>query len=154
MAAIMMKNGLARSSDEAFDLITSGMQRVSTQMRGEMPEILHEYSTHFRNMGFTGAETMSLLVNMAQQGKFALDKTGDAIKEFSIRGSDMSKNSVSAYKTIGLDAAAMSSAIATGGDSARRAMEKTARGLLSIQDPATRANAAISLLVLQLKICP
>lgn len=145
MAAIMMKNGLARSSDEAFDLITSGMQRVSTQMRGEMPEILHEYSTHFRNMGFTGAETMSLLVSMAQQGKFALDKTGDAIKEFSIRGSDMSKNSVSAYKTIGLDAAAMSSAIATGGDSARRAMEKTARGLLSIQDPATRANAAISL---------
>ncbi|VTM15421.1 Phage-related minor tail protein [Raoultella terrigena] len=145
MAAIMMKNGLARGSDEAFDLITSGMQRVSTQMRGEMPEILHEYSTHFRNMGFTGAETMSLLVNMAQQGKFALDKTGDAIKEFSIRGSDMSKNSVSAYKAIGLDAAAMSSAIATGGESARKAMEKTAKGLLSIQDPATRANAAISL---------
>ncbi|WP_194942972.1 phage tail tape measure protein [Klebsiella pneumoniae] len=145
MAAIMMKNGLARSSDEAFDLITAGMQRVSTQMRGEMPEILHEYSTHFRNMGFTGAETMSLLVNMAQQGKFALDKTGDAIKEFSIRGSDMSKNSVSAYKAIGLDAAAMSSAIATGGESARKAMEKTAKGLLSIQDPATRANAAISL---------
>ncbi|MGI1562254.1 phage tail tape measure protein, partial [Klebsiella michiganensis] len=145
MAAIMMKNGLARSSDEAFDLITSGMQRVSTQMRGEMPEILHEYSTHFRNMGFTGAETMSLLVNMAQQGKFALDKTGDAIKEFSIRGSDMSKNSVSAYKAIGLDAAAMSSAIATGGESARKAMEKTAKGLLSIQDPAMRANAAISL---------
>ncbi|VGP25639.1 hypothetical protein SB00610_01566 [Klebsiella quasipneumoniae subsp. similipneumoniae] len=145
MAAIMMKNGLARSSDEAFDLITAGMQRVSTQMRGEMPEIFHEYSTHFRNMGFTGAETMSLLVNMAQQGKFALDKTGDAIKEFSIRGSDMSKNSVSAYKAIGLDAAAMSSAIATGGESARKAMEKTAKGLLSIQDPATRANAAISL---------
>lgn len=145
MAAIMMKNGLARSSDEAFDLITSGMQRVSTQMRGEMPEILHEYSTHFRNMGFTGAETMSLLVSMAQQGKFALDKAGDAIKEFSIRGSDMSKNSVSAYKAIGLDAAAMSSAIATGGESARKAMEKTAKGLLSIQDPATRANAAISL---------
>ncbi|HBM3172387.1 phage tail tape measure protein [Klebsiella michiganensis] len=145
MAAIMMKNGLARSSDEAFDLITSGMQRVSTRMRGEMPEILHEYSTHFRNMGFTGAETMSLLVSMAQQGKFALDKTGDAIKEFSIRGSDMSKNSVSAYKAIGLDAAVMSSAIATGGESARKAMEKTAKGLLSIQDPATRANAAISL---------
>lgn len=145
MAAIMMKNGLARSSDEAFDLITAGMQRVSTQMRGEMPEILHEYSTHFRNMGFTGAEAMSLLVNMAQQGKFALDKTGDAIKEFSIRGSDMSKNSVSAYQAIGLNAAVMSSAIATGGESARKAMEKTAKGLLSIQDPATRANAAISL---------
>ena len=35
--------------------------------------------------------------------------------------------------------------VLTGGESARKAMEKTAKGLLSIQDPATRANAAISL---------
>ncbi|HBC8830559.1 TPA: phage tail tape measure protein [Citrobacter freundii] len=145
IAAIMMKNGLAASSDEALDLIVSGMQRVSAEMRGEMPEILHEYSTHFRNMGFTGAEAMSLLVDMSKQGKFALDKTGDAIKEFSIRGSDMSKNSVAAYEQIGLNAAKMSRDIATGGDKARVAMQKTAKGLLAIKDPAERANAAISL---------
>ena len=145
IAAIMMKNGLAANSDEALDLIVSGMQRVSAEMRGEMPEILHEYSTHFRNMGFTGAEAMSLLVDMSKQGKFALDKTGDAIKEFSIRGSDMSKNSVAAYEQIGLSAAKMSRDIATGGDKARAAMQKTAKGLLAIKDPAERANAAISL---------
>lgn len=145
IAGIMMKNGLAKDSDEALDLIVSGMQRVSAQMRGEMPEILHEYSTHFRNMGFTGAEAMSLLVDMSKQGKFALDKTGDAIKEFSIRGSDMSKNSVAAYQQIGLNAGKMSAAIASGGEKARVAMQKTARGLLKIKNPAERANAAISL---------
>ncbi|MBK6259105.1 phage tail tape measure protein [Citrobacter youngae] len=144
-AAIMMKNGLAGSSDEAIDLMAAGMQRMSAQMRGELPEILHEYSTHFRNMGFSGNEAMSLLVDMAKQGKFALDKTGDAIKEFSIRGSDMSKGSVSAYESIGLSAATMSSAIATGGAQARDAMQKTARGLLAISDPAERANSAIAL---------
>lgn len=145
IAGIMIKNGLAANSDEALDLIVSGMQRVSSQMRGEMPEILHEYSTHFRNMGFTGAEAMSLLVEMSKQGKFALDKTGDAIKEFSIRGSDMSKNSVAAYKQIGLSAEKMSADIARGGEKARTAMQKTARGLLSIKNPAERANAAIAL---------
>ncbi|WP_435891097.1 phage tail tape measure protein, partial [Pectobacterium polaris] len=145
IAAIMMKNGLAKNSDEAFDLMVSGMQRVSAQMRGELPEILHEYSTHFRNMGFSGSEAMTLLVDMAQQGKFALDKTGDAIKEFSIRGSDMSKASVEAYDAIGLNAAKMSNAIASGGDKARAAMQKTANGLLKIKDPAERANAAIAL---------
>jgi len=145
IAGIMIKNGLAANSDEALDLIVSGMQRVSSQMRGEMPEILHEYSTHFRNMGFTGAEAMSLLVEMSKQGKFALDKTGDAIKEFSIRGSDMSKNSVAAYKQIGLNAEKMSADIARGGEKARAAMQKTARGLLSIKNPAERANAAIAL---------
>ncbi|WP_323632281.1 phage tail tape measure protein [Pectobacterium carotovorum] len=145
IAAIMMKNGLAKNSDEAFDLMVSGMQRVSAQMRGELPEILHEYSTHFRNMGFSGSEAMTLLVDMAQQGKFALDKTGDAIKEFSIRGSDMSKASIEAYDAIGLNAAKMSNAIASGGDKARAAMQKTANGLLKIKDPAERANAAIAL---------
>ncbi|QHP53770.1 phage tail tape measure protein [Pectobacterium carotovorum subsp. carotovorum] len=145
IAAIMMKNGLAKNSDEAFDLMVSGMQRVSAQMRGELPEILHEYSTHFRNMGFSGSEAMTLLVDMAQQGKFALDKTGDAVKEFSIRGSDMSKASIEAYDAIGLNAAKMSNAIASGGDKARAAMQKTANGLLKIKDPAERANAAIAL---------
>ncbi|WP_052326037.1 phage tail tape measure protein [Pectobacterium brasiliense] len=145
IAAIMMKNGLARSSDEAFDLMTAGMQRVSTQMRGELPEILHEYSTHFRNMGYSGSEAMTLLVNMAQQGKFALDKTGDAVKEFSIRGSDLSKASVAAYDTIGLNAKRVASAIASGGAQARNAMQQTAQGLLKIKDPAERANAAIAL---------
>ncbi|MGI8453790.1 phage tail tape measure protein [Pectobacterium carotovorum] len=145
IAAIMMKNGLAKNSDEAFDLMVSGMQRVSAQMRGELPEILHEYSTHFRNMGFSGSEAMTLLVEMAQQGKFALDKTGDAVKEFSIRGSDMSKASIEAYDAAGLNAAKMSTAIASGGDKARVAMQKTAKGLLKIKDPAERANAAIAL---------
>ncbi|WP_323667083.1 phage tail tape measure protein [Pectobacterium punjabense] len=145
IAAIMMKNGLAKNSDEAFDLMVSGMQRVSAQMRGELPEILHEYSTHFRNMGFSGSEAMTLLVEMAQQGKFALDKTGDAVKEFSIRGSDMSKKSIEAYDAAGLNAAKMSNAIASGGDKARVAMQKTATGLLKIKDPAERANAAIAL---------
>lgn len=145
MVGILMQNGLAKSSDEAFDLVAAGMQKVSTQMRGEIPEILHEYSTHFRGMGFSGSEAMSLLVKMSQQGKFALDKTGDAIKEFSIRGSDMSKTSTEAYASIGLNAGKMSSAIAKGGNDAREALQKTAQALLRIKDPAERSNAAIAL---------
>ncbi|HBQ4877913.1 TPA: phage tail tape measure protein [Escherichia coli] len=144
-AGIMLKNGLAANAGEAVDLMAAGMQKMSSEMRAELPEILHEYSTHFRNMGLSGSETMTLLVSMAQQGKFALDKTGDAVKEFSIRGSDMSKASVEAYEMIGLNAERMSSAIASGGAAAREAMRRTASGLLQIQDPAERANAAIAL---------
>ena len=145
MAQIMLKNGLATSADQAFDLITGGLQNVTAEMRGELPEILHEYSTNFRGMGFSGQETMNLLIKMAQQGKFALDKTGDAIKEFSIRGSDMSKTSVEAYQAIGLNAANMSKQIARGGDDAQQALQKTVKGLLQISDPAERANTAIAL---------
>lgn len=145
MVGVMMKNNLASNSDEAFDLVTAGMQNMSTQMRGEMPEILQEYSTHFRAMGYSGEEAMSLLVKQAAQGKFALDKTGDSIKEFSIRGSDLSKSSREAYASIGLNAEKMSTAIAKGGPDARKALQQTAKKLLAIKNPAERANAAIAL---------
>lgn len=145
MVGIMLQNKLAKSSDEAFDLVTAGMQKMSSQMRGELPEILHEYSNFFRGMGYSGEEAMSLLVKQAAQGKFILDKTGDALKEFSFRGSNMSKSSQEAYASIGLSARKMSSAIAKGGTEARQALIKTAGALLRIKDPAERANAAIAL---------
>lgn len=144
-AGQMVKNKLAADSGAATDLLAAGMQRVSTQMRGELPEILNEYGTNFRNFGYEGGEMMTVFVGMADQGKHALDKAGDAIKEFGIRGSDMSKASQEAYARIGLDAEEMADAIATGGKGAKQALQMTARGLLAIESPSERANAAIAL---------
>lgn len=144
-ASQLVVNGLAKDSTEAFDLMTAAFQRVPVAMRDELPEILNEYGTHFRGLGFSGQQAFALLVDYAAQGKFALDKAGDALKEFSIRGSDMSTTSQEAYKAIGLDAAAMSSAIAAGGAEAQAALQQTAQGLLAIEDPAERANTAIAL---------
>ncbi|WP_433660798.1 phage tail tape measure protein [Nocardia sp. CA-128927] len=144
-ASQLVTNGLAKDSTQAFDLMTAAFQRVPVAMRDELPEILNEYGINFRALGFTGQQSFELLVNAAQQGKFVLDKTGDALKEFTIRGSDMSKTSVDAYTAIGLSATDMSNAIATGGPAAQDALQATARGLLGIEDPATRANTAIAL---------
>ncbi|PTR42026.1 phage-related minor tail protein [Rhodococcus sp. OK611] len=144
-ASLLVTNGLAKDSTEAFDLMTSSFQSVPAAMRDELPEILHEYGTNFRGLGFDGKEAFNVLVAAADKGKFALDKTGDALKEFTILGSDMSKSSTEAYATIGLDAEEMSRKVAAGGDGAQAALQMTARGLLAIQDPAERANTAIAL---------
>lgn len=144
-ASQLVTNGLAKDSTEAFDLLTASFQRVPAAMREELPEIIQEYGTNFRALGFSGEEAFSLLVSASEQGKFALDKTGDALKEFTIRGSDMSTASVDAYQAIGLNAEEMSKKIAAGGDGAQEAMRATAEGLLKIEDPATRANTAIAL---------
>lgn len=144
-AGQLLINGLAPDVETATDLMAAAMQRVPAQMRDELPEIINEYGVHFANMGMSGEESFNLLVSAAERGKWALDKTGDAVKEFSIRGSDMSKTSVEAYDLIGLSAEEMATAIATGGADARSAMEQTAQGLLGIEDPAARANAAVAL---------
>lgn len=144
-ASQLVTNGLAKDSTEAFDLMTRAFQTVPAAMREELPEILQEYGTNFRALGFDGEESFNLLVAAAEQGKFALDKTGDALKEFTIRGSDMSTASTDAFKSLGLDAAQMASQIAAGGDGAQQALQQTAQALLSVEDPADRANTAIAL---------
>ena len=141
----LISNGLVKDTTEGFDLMTAAFQRVPAGMRGELPEILHEYGVNFHALGFSGEQAFNVLVQAADKGKFALDKTGDALKEFTIRGSDMSKASVNAYTAIGLNAEDMSRKIATGGPQAQEALQATAKGLLGISDPATRANTAIAL---------
>ncbi|AIT62183.1 phage tail tape measure protein [Corynebacterium doosanense] len=141
----LVKNGLASDVTEGLDLMTAAFQRVPAEMRGELPEIINEYGTNFRALGFSGEEAFGMLVTQAENGKWALDKTGDALKEFSIRGSDMSKSSVDAFTSLGLSAEDMASKIAGGGAGAREALEMTAERLLGIEDPAERANTAIAL---------
>ena len=144
-AGQLIQNGLASDVENAADLMTTAMQRVPAQMRDELPEIINEYGTNFRALGFSGEEAFGLLVSASEKGKWALDKTGDALKEFTIRGSDMSEASKTAFSAIGLDAQDMSNKIAEGGAGARQALEDTAKGILAIEDPAERANTAIAL---------
>ncbi|AWY06518.1 tail length tape measure protein [Gordonia phage Trine] len=141
----LINQGLIKDSTEGFDLLTTAFQRVPAAMRDELPEILQEYGVNFNALGFTGEQAFNTLVIASQNGKFALDKTGDALKEFTIRGSDMSEASQAAFRSIGIDAQQAASAIAAGGAGAQKTLQETARGLLGIEDPAERANTAIAL---------
>jgi phage-related minor tail protein len=151
MAGQLVKNGLATDVEDAADLMTASFQRVPAAMRDEMPEILNEYGQNFKNLGFSGEQAFSLLVAQAEKGKFALDKTGDALKEFTIRGSDMSKSSVDAYDAIGLSAEEMSDKIVQGGPGAQEALKQVAQGILAISDPAEQSNTAIALFGTQME---
>lgn len=144
-AGQLITNGLAKDSTEAMDMLAASMQRVPAALRGEMPEILNEYGTHLRTFGLEGKAALGLIVDMAPQGKIALDKTGDAIKELSLRATNGSKSTTDAFKAIGADADKMAKAIASGGPASGAAMQEIAKGLLTIQDPAQRAQQAIAL---------
>ncbi|MCK2200476.1 phage tail tape measure protein [Corynebacterium callunae] len=144
-AGQLITNGLATDVEDAADLMTTAMQRVPQAMQGELPEIMNEYGVNFAGLGLSGEEAFGLLVTQAEKGKFALDKTGDALKEFSIRGSDMSTTSATAFSAMGLDFEEMAGKIVAGGDQGREALEQTAQKLLEMEDPAERANAAIAL---------
>ncbi|WP_313548339.1 hypothetical protein [Corynebacterium sp.] len=142
-AGQLMVNGLATDAEHAADLMTSAMQRVPMQMRDELPEIINEYGVNFSNLGMSGEEAFELLVRQSEKGKWALDKTGDSLKEFANFAVDPAKAEV--FESIGLNAEEMATKVAEGGPAAREQLEKTAQALLDIEDPGVRASTAIEL---------
>jgi hypothetical protein len=144
-AGVALTSGLARDAEHAMDLTTRALQKVPAAMRGDLLDSITEYGPMLDQLGFDGEEAFGMLAAAAAKGPFEVDKLGDALKEFTIRATDMSTASVDAYKAIGLNAEDMSSAILAGGDTAKEAFDKIVAGIEGIEDPATQANTAIAL---------
>ncbi|MFT4280574.1 phage tail tape measure protein [Microbacterium sp.] len=145
MVQQLMSSGLATSADHAMDLMTTAMQKVPEALRGDMRDAITEYGPHLAALGMSGEEAFSLLASGADKGSIGIDKAGDALKEFSIRATDMSTSSVAAYDAIGLNAEDMAGKVLAGGDTAKGALDDIVKGLLAVEDPTQRANAAIAL---------
>ncbi|UJE15679.1 tape measure protein [Gordonia phage Ligma] len=142
----LIRNGLAKDGVEAMDLLTAAMQRMPANMRAEVFPVMDEYSTYFQSIGFSGQEAMGIIVNASQNGQIAMDKAGDAIKEFGIRATDLGdKGAMDAIKSIGLDSTQMANDLLAGGDRAQGAFDKIVSGLLSMDDPAQQAAASVAL---------
>jgi len=144
-AGNVIRQGLATDATGAFDLLTAAAQKAGPSMVEPILDASNEYATNFAALGFSGEAAFGALVAASANGEIAVDKTGDALKEFTIRATDMSTGSVAAYQAIGLNAGDMANAILAGGDTAQAATQRIIDGLLGIEDPATQANTAIAL---------
>lgn len=144
-AGILMKSGLAKDADEAFDLLTRGMQEMPAHLREELLEASDEYGQFFAGLGFSGEKAFGILAAASADGMYGIDKTGDALKELTIRSTDMSQASQDAYAKAGLSADKMSAKFLAGGEASAQAFDELVAGLLAIEDPVERANASIAL---------
>jgi hypothetical protein len=140
----LVRTGLAKDFDEAFDLITYGFQN-GMDRSGDFLDTLNEYAEPLASVGLTGEQALGSLNNAIQGGAFNLDKAGDAWKEFSIRSVDGSKLTSDAYATLGLDADEMATAIAQGGPAAQNATSTILTALATMTDPVERERAGVAL---------
>ncbi|ASN38996.1 hypothetical protein CGQ24_08195 [Arthrobacter sp. 7749] len=145
-AGVMVSTGLAGDSLEAMDLLAAASTKVPKAMRGELLPILDEYSKDFEALGIKGPNAMGLIVDAAQGGAIQIDKTGDALKEFLTKASDLEdKGAQDALKGMGLNAKTTAKDLLSGGDTAAAATEKILKGLQGIKDPSKQASAAVAL---------
>jgi hypothetical protein len=140
----MVKNDLAGSVSEAFDLIGAA-QEAGLNASGDLIDTLEEYSTKFRDLGLNGAESLGLIEQAMEGGARNTDVAADALKEFAIRAQDMSVTTRRGFETIGLDADVMGRRVAAGGDSAKQALRDTLNALSAMPPGVDRATAAVDL---------
>ena len=141
-AAMMEKFGI--SAREAYNLIAVGAQKGANQ-NGDLLDVIAEYAPHYAAMGLSADQMMQTLINGAAAGVFQIDKVGDAMKEFSIRAIDGSEGTADAFNRLGLNAQAVSSAIAKGGPTAEASFQQVVTALQSVQDPRERNQIAVAL---------
>ena len=145
-AGTLVKTHLAKNGKEAFDLMTAAAQKAGPQMTEPVLEATNEYAKHFAGLGFDGKQAMSILSTAASGGEIAIDKAGDAIKEFQIRATDLGDTGAQqALKDLGLDGDKTANALLKGGKSAQTATAQIAKGLLSVKDPAKQAQLTTAL---------
>lgn len=140
--SLMKKFGI--SAEQAYTLIAQGAQQGANK-NGDMLEVLNEYAPQFAALGFSAEQFTDILIQGAKDGSFSIDKTGDAIKEFTIRSKDMSKNTTEAFSTLGLDADKMGAAFAAGGSQAQRAFGAVLTAMNELDDPLIRNQVGVQL---------
>lgn len=140
----MLKTGVAKSADEAFDIVTRGFQ-TGANKADDLLDTINEYSTQWRKFGLDGQTAMGLISQGLKAGARDADIVADAIKEFSIRSIDGSTTTADGFKAIGLSATDMAKKIGAGGTTATGALDLTLDRLRAMKDPTEREAAAVAL---------
>lgn len=140
----MLKTGLAKNADEAFDIITRGFQ-TGANKADDLLDTVNEYGVQWKKFGLDGQTAIGLLSQGLKGGARDADLVADSIKEFSIRAIDGSTTTAQGFKMIGLNAKDMAAAIGKGGKGATKALDETLDRLRGIKDPVKQAQAATAL---------
>ncbi|MGC8919459.1 phage tail tape measure protein [Streptomyces sp. PG2] len=144
-AGAMVKNGLAKNSKEAFDLLLAGAKK-SGRAGEDLAETFTEYSVVMKESGLSGKTAMGLISQAAQAGWKDSDKVADAFKELKIRATDMSTGSVAALKSIGLNAKQVAEDVSAGGSRGEKAMGQILQKIEDMGPKSATAKQAVSAL--------
>lgn len=143
-AANALMENFGISGEEAMNMIAAGAQN-GLDFSGEMIDTISEYSVQFAKVGLDANDMFNIMQAGADGTAWNMDKVGDTIKEFAIRSIDGSDSTMDAFRSIGLSAEAMSTAMASGGVAAENAFNKTLDALVNMKDPIARDAAGVAL---------
>jgi phage-related minor tail protein len=139
----LMKSGLVKDADQAFDLIVKASQKVQSD---DLIDTLNEYSTQFKTLGLDGPKAFGLIVQAAEAGARDTDNVADSLKEMGLRIREGTEPAVDALKMLGLDAKDTISAFQEGGPRAVTAIDRVFDALRDLEEKGGNTQAVIAAL--------
>ncbi|MEB0001599.1 phage tail tape measure protein [Cryobacterium sp. RTC2.1] len=140
----MLKTGIAKNADEAFDILTKGLQNGANKA-GDFLDTMTEYPVQFQALGLSASDATGLMSQALAGGARSSDLAADALKEFSIRAIDGSTLSAQSYQALGLSATDMTKRMSLGGQSAKDGLQLVLEKLRETEDPVKRNAIAVGL---------
>lgn len=140
--ALMEQFGL--SADQAFDLVTSGLQS-GLNNSGDFIDSIGEYSNQFADAGFSADQMFSIMQTGLAAGVLGTDKISDAIKEMVIKLNEGSDDTKAAFDTIGLSYEDIAAKVADGSQTWADSFDDIVAGINAIEDPIERQKAQVAI---------
>ena len=141
----LMTNGLAPDAQSAMAIVATSL-RDTKGPADEVIESIGEYSTFFAQAGLTGENVLGSLTSKWATNRFAIDKVGDAVKEYGIRVIDGSDTTSEALESMGFDVREVEAAYAEGGPAAEAMTQKVIGAINSTSDPIERSRVGVALM--------
>lgn len=139
-ANVIMKN-FGINSEQAFDLLTVGMQQTGDPSQ-DLLDTFQEYSPVFEDMGLSAEQSMGLIAQFMEAGGRNTDVAADALKEFNIRLSDQTARE--GLRFLSSESRTAFNDFANGSITAADALGVIIQDINAIEDPTARAAAGVA----------
>ncbi|MYS34936.1 MULTISPECIES: phage tail tape measure protein [unclassified Streptomyces] len=144
-AGQMIKSGLAKDGEEAFDILTAAAQKLPKSMREDITAAVNEYGKTWSRVGLTAQDAYGMMAQYIEAGGRDIDQAGDVLHEFARITSEETGKASDAFKGLGLNAKDMLAKIHKGGEPAKQALTETLAALRGVKDPAKQSALAVEL---------
>ncbi|WP_326597746.1 phage tail tape measure protein [Streptomyces sp. NBC_01803] len=140
----MLSTGLADNADQAFDLITAGME-AGANRAGDFLDTLIGGADNLKTFGFDGATATGLIVQGLDAGAESADSVVGLFEELvgnvAAGGDDLAQ----IFTDLGLNAAEVTAGLTSGGPEANAALDQLLDALRGVEDGTERAALMASL---------